>query len=415
MARFQTKHRFSAFSLALTLGVAFATPGLATSQTPVIGIHLGSSHQLYSSDATDFGAQFTPAPNTLGRNVFAVDFDVTGTTLWGIDYDTSEYGTIDQTTGLFTALGPTPIPPGSAVAMTCQPNGSWFVYARAGNDMHMYGGDVTTGSVSSFNILFGHVLADIAYASEFQMFGISATDGFLYHIDTLFGNLTPILDLGAAPGFNHGLDFDWRDNTLWVSIETGTGTGKLLSIRGETDNLITTEITDTLGGAMSIAVQVPFLGYDTGTVFCDPMNANSTGQSTTLCGLFLEDTNTLHLQAIHGPSTNFAYMLVGTASADPGISIGNGQLCLSTFGNLIGRYNINGSTMNSLGSFTSAGRYEQFFGNSSIASGFDVPSTLPYDPTTVITTGQTLHFQLWHRDSNVGAGSNFSNGLSVTF
>jgi hypothetical protein len=65
----------------------------------------------------------------------------------------------------------------------------------------------------------------------------------------------------------------------------------------------------------------------------------------------------------------------------------------------LGRFNLNGVLINQVG-------------NSSVLSGYDVPSNLPNPPGGVIAPGDTWHFQLWYRD---GLSSNFSDGISVTF
>ena len=52
-------------------------------------------------------------------------------------------------------------------------------------------------------------------------------------------------------------------------------------------------------------------------------------------------------------------------------------------------------------------------GTSTSGTGFDVPADLPGPINGTITPGQTWNFQLWYRD--VGANSNFTNGLAATY
>ena len=99
--------------------------------------------------------------------------------------------------------------------------------------------------------------------------------------------------------------------------------------------------------------------------------------------------------------------------AQTGMTIGQGLLCLGIgVEQEIGRYNINGTNMNSIGQFDNSGRLMNQVGTSSTGFGFDVPQQIP-SIGGVIGSGQTLHFQLWHRDT-LGQ-SNLSNGLRVTF
>ena len=149
--------------------------------------------------------------------------------------------------------------------------------------------------------------------------------------------------------------------------------------------------------------------------FCDPAANNSTGFPTLLTGsMSAPGGSGLHLEATQGPPAQFGYFLVGTAPQDPGIQVGSGFLCLSlSAGNFIGRYNVNGGALDSIGLFDAAGVLQNAVGTSSVGSGFDVPSSVPIPGNPMIGAGQTWHFQLWHRES--GGDSNLSNGLSVTF
>ncbi|MCP5023199.1 MAG: hypothetical protein GY930_15695 [bacterium] len=156
-----------------------------------------------------------------------------------------------------------------------------------------------------------------------------------------------------------------------------------------------------------------------GTPFCSPSDPNSTGSSTTLTGSWITGggisggMSDLHLEATDGVSGELGYFLVGTAVADPGISVSNGHLCIA--GGPFFRYNVAGTTGNSVGSFDTAGVLQNVAGTSSVGSGFDVPDSITFT-TMVILTGSTWHFQVWHRDTPAAVGSsNFSNGLSVTF
>ncbi len=148
--------------------------------------------------------------------------------------------------------------------------------------------------------------------------------------------------------------------------------------------------------------------------FCDPAGNNSTGLPTVLSGTMGSGIGSgLHLEATQGPDTQFGFFLVGTGVSDPGAPVGQGHLCLSgTGGNSLGRYNVAGGALNSIGQFDSSGVLQNLAGTSTVGSGFDVPTPVPSIGGSIIA-GSTWHFQLWHREDN--GQSNFSNGLSVTF
>ncbi|MEZ5975152.1 MAG: hypothetical protein R3F33_13175 [Planctomycetota bacterium] len=148
--------------------------------------------------------------------------------------------------------------------------------------------------------------------------------------------------------------------------------------------------------------------------FCDPMNPNSTGQPTVISAAFATGVGSgLHLEAAHGPPTQFGYFLVGTGFSEPGLNFGNGRLCLAVgAGSQIGRYNVAGA-LNSVGQFNASGVLMNFVGTSTVGSGYDVPSNLPLTGNPSIASGDTWYFQLWHREA--AGQSNFSNGIIVTF
>lgn len=156
-----------------------------------------------------------------------------------------------------------------------------------------------------------------------------------------------------------------------------------------------------------------------GTAFCDPNSPNSTGFPCHLAGLHHPGVGSgLHLEATAGPAAEFGYFLVGNApSAGVVLPNNGGQFCLDvTMGNGFGRYNVTGSSLNSIGQFDGGGTLQNLVGTAQWGSGFDVPSNLPIAGSPAITAGSTWHFQLWYRDVAVGAGwSNFSNALSMTF
>ncbi len=406
---------------ALSFAALMATMPIAAAQSPIVGIDLRGTDHTFTSDDADFLNNWVAGPNTTGQVVYALDFDATATTLYGINYNTSEYGTLDVTTGAFTTLGTTNLPLASARGLTAHPNGTdWYVIADAGSDNQLWVGDITTGVFTSVGITaISQSLIDIACDSQGNLFAHSITDDNLYSLDPVTGAETIIGPLGADINFAQGMDFDWSTDTLYATLYTGGGTGQFVSLDTTTGGILTTVATDFLNAEMEMAVQVA-AGADpgVGTPFCDPMDVNSTGMSTQMtASMSAPGGSGLHLEAVNGPVSEFGYFLVGTAPDDPGLVISNGRLCLSiTGGNVFGRYNVTGGSFNSIGAFDASGVMQNLVGTSSVGSGYDVPSTVPIPGSPTISAGSTWHFQLWHRDTPAGAGaSNFSNGLSVMF
>ncbi len=161
-------------------------------------------------------------------------------------------------------------------------------------------------------------------------------------------------------------------------------------------------------------LEAPF----TGVPFCSPGNTNSTGQGAELTGDWITGLGIsggladVHLEVTGGPPGQLGYFLVGT-EAQAGIPISNGQFCLVGSGGIFYRYNVAGTSMNSIGGFDASGTLVNSVGTSATGTGFDIPSTIT---SFAIMAGDTWHFQCWYRDTLAGVGSsNFSSALSVTF
>ena len=151
------------------------------------------------------------------------------------------------------------------------------------------------------------------------------------------------------------------------------------------------------------------------STFCSPANANSSGLPAILVGSFgFASESGLSLRVTQGPPVQLGYFLVGAQTNTPGLSVGDGLLCLDISNpSVFGRYNLSGTDRDSLGIFNAAGDLQNLVGTAVGGFGFDVPSTLPFVSDQVLISGQTWHFQAWFRDT--AGGSNFSNGLSATF
>ena len=198
-------------------------------------------------------------------------------------------------------------------------------------------------------------------------------------------------------GFQSGENAYWFGDAVSIDLSNlaASGVGPVQS--GNAVFLL-----DAIGGGSSII----------GTPFCDPALTNSTGASTSLRAVPTAGIGSgVRLLASAGPPTQFGYMLIG-GSTSTGVQISQGLLCLGTAGGL-GRYNLTGTVMNSLGRFDASGAFENLTGTSASGLGFDVPMTLPFAGSPTIQAGATWNFQLWHRES--AGQSNFSNGLTVVF
>ncbi|MDF1836939.1 MAG: hypothetical protein P1V35_03640 [Planctomycetota bacterium] len=229
--------------------------------------------------------------------------------------------------------------------------------------------------------------------------GVSPFPGIFYAAERLgLGTIRS----GTAMGSNYGDDLNALDSVQdLINDCDGDGVEDVVAIAG------------------GLVPDANLDGVPDGCVMTTPCTPlpNSTGVPTLLTGAMGSGVGSdLHLEASQGPPGEFGFFLVGTGLDTPGLFIGSGVLCLSVTGtNLISRYTGPAANQISIGIFDGGGVFQNISGTatSSGGSGFDVPTALPVPIGGTIGSGDTYHFQLWHRD--VPSTSNFSNPLTVTF
>lgn len=163
--------------------------------------------------------------------VFAMDFDDTGETLYGIDVNTFELGTISTIDGAFAPLfdlsGDLV---GTPVGMTCDASDGQFYVATP---FELYTLDVDSGLttlVGGFTGAGGSaapgLVIEIASNSAGEMFVFSSADDSLFSVDKTNAETTLV---GVAPvdagNFIQGMDFDPVTNELYGAIFIDAGTG----------------------------------------------------------------------------------------------------------------------------------------------------------------------------------------------
>ncbi|MEZ5975562.1 MAG: hypothetical protein R3F33_06345 [Planctomycetota bacterium] len=249
-----------------------------------------------------------------------------------------------------------------------------------------------------------------------SIFGIPIEEGDILTTPLVFGGLSPF------PGI-----FISAESLGLRTLRSGTATGPF------GDDLVALDhhiqgwkdcdgdgVDDTLAIALGTAIDGNFNGipdYCEGLIALCPALPNSTGLVTLInAGVTGGPGTGVNLGASQGPPGQFAYFLVGTAPNPVGTPVGSGLLCLSaTGGNLIGRYNVAGTPMISIGQFNAAGILANLVGTATSTGGlgFDLPTQLPLPIGGTITTGSTWFFQLWHRDNPLT--SNFSPAIAYGF
>lgn len=161
------------------------------------------------------------------------------------------------------------------------------------------------------------------------------------------------------------------------------------------------DLLGTGAGGTGIVLEGP-TGSSLGTPYCGPAPLNSTGQSGEMSasGSLSIAANDLVLRASGLPNNQFGIMVVSdTQGFVPGVGgTSNGNLCL---GGAIGRYSRAGEILGT----GSTGEFS-----------FMIDALAIRRPTGNVPAmpGETWNFQAWHRDG-VGLGSNFTDGIEVTF
>ena len=199
---------------------------------------------------------------------YGMDFDSTATTLYGIDSGRRQFGTIDQTTGAFTVIGPIPSL-GTEIwnDLVIAPDNTFYAVLGSGlapDDAvnRIYRVNPATGEptlLSTLTLTDGRII-DVAIDANGNWFGNDFDRDVLVAIDPYTGVTTDIGPTGVNSQFAQGMDFDWTTNTLYTTMFTGTGvtlTSVYASIDTTTGAATTIASTTAWQAEMEMAVKSP--------------------------------------------------------------------------------------------------------------------------------------------------------------
>jgi hypothetical protein len=208
-----------------------------------------------------------PAPNVVSANAsydgFAMDFDATATTLYGVNPGAAphSWGTIDQTTGNFTAIAAMTLPSGhNPTGLASAPDGTFYLTTNGtvgGNQLHTV--NPATGALTLVAPITGlaanAINIDISIDSTGQMYGHDIALDNLLRIDKATGAAIIIGPTGQASNFAQGMDFDWETNILYATIYTGGGTGVFAQMNLTTGAAQTITSTTPWNAEMEMAIK----------------------------------------------------------------------------------------------------------------------------------------------------------------
>jgi hypothetical protein len=184
----------------------------------------------------------TVGPQT--RAIFGMDFDLTATTLWGIDNASRELGTLNLATGAFT---PTVVVTGLTVGSTVTgmkfdpTSATVYISESIGASSNLLTLNLATGVATPVGVIGAWLVIDIAISNAGQMYGIEIGTDSLLSIDKSTGAGALIGPVGVALNFAQGMDFDPSTDTLWAWLYSGGGVNQLASINLATGAALTAD------------------------------------------------------------------------------------------------------------------------------------------------------------------------------
>ena len=405
--------------------LAVAGASTAWSQTTIYGIGGGT----FRTNTWDYVDDFTVLGST-GWGLNAIDFDATGTTLWGVyPYGGSLLylgtGTIDLTMGSFTDYGATGDYAGDITGLASAPGGTgWYKtvfenFILTGSYLAVSSNSTPYGFSGGGKICDGRIEA-ISVDANGNLYGFNNTDLSLYSIDTTTGAGTLIGPTGLAVTGVNGMDFDWSTNTLYVKFDM-TGGGSVFAVIDPATGLATVlEDTTSIGGAKEFSCQTdgsptpPGYGYcfgDPGSGTPCPCNndndgsvpgsgcgngAFASGAQLTGSGVARITGDTLILATTGLEPSNSGLYFQANNDLTPGIVWGDGLQCA-------------GGQLKRLGvRFSDANGYSD-------TSGY--PTSISVRAGN-ISPGDTKYYQCWYRNplnSPCGSDFNASNGYAIAW
>jgi len=226
-----------------------------------------------SDNFVSFALNDFPGQTTIGTNAdpfYGMDFDVDGEVLWALNDTTGQLGTIDLTSGAFTAV--VPCPPGGGAAnwtgMTIDPV-TGTVYASTATDLFTI--DPATGASTLIGPFGTTLMIDIAINMAGQMYGHDIGTDSIYSIDVATGAATLIGLTGYAANYAQGMDFDNNDGTLYIFLYIGSGANVYGTVNLAT-GAVTPLATDNPLGEFEGAIAIPGIPFDIPWAIEDPLS-----------------------------------------------------------------------------------------------------------------------------------------------
>ena len=246
-------------------------------------------------------------------NIYGMDFDSTATTLYALNATTNELGTLNTTTGAFTAIVACPAPAGGTwTDLSINPTTNVFYASTASNLYTLNPATCSPTLIGPFGVASG-IMIDLAVNPAGVMYGHDIFTDSIYTINTTTGAATLVGLTGFLANFAQGMDFDNEDGTLYIFLYVGTGVNQYGTVNlatGAVTALATTNPSGEFEGAtQTLGVCIPN-DY--------PWLSASPASSTTAAGSSTPVTVTFDATALACGASYTAQLCVRSNDPDPG-------------------------------------------------------------------------------------------------
>lgn len=190
-------------------------------------IWLGTGNPFISHEIDDFFAQTVHGSNP--AFISALAFDPTATTLYAMNSDTDQLGTMNLANGAFTAIGTSTPAPGQATwgGLAFDPtDGTLYAVTSSCDSSALYTLDSATGVATHIGTDFtAQCLVDLAISCDGTLYAQDVVTDSLYTLDKATGEATLVGPLGFDINFSQGMDFDRETGVLhaWMNDNFGSG------------------------------------------------------------------------------------------------------------------------------------------------------------------------------------------------
>ncbi len=250
--------RLSAPAAAAVLCLFVALQPASASTVYAVQLYPNSTFLTFDTSAPASQTVINPAfPQSFTG--WGIDFNPGGTTLYGLNSQAQQFGTINTSTGVFTQLaGVTGLNPNETItSMKIDPTtGVFYVSSSSISSSTLYTLNPATGALTVVGTTTtAPSIISLAISFTGEMYATDLVNNSLYSIDKSTGAATLIGALGYDINFAQGMDFDYSTGVLYAALVGNFSPYEFASIDLNTG--AATALHDLDGQELDIAIQSP--------------------------------------------------------------------------------------------------------------------------------------------------------------